>query len=116
MSDERSPGRGDIWLARLDPNEGFEQAGTRPVLVISGNRYNRLQPGLRVIVPLTTRDRELPFHIRIDPPAGGLRAPSFVISEQPRTISTQRLVAYRGEAPGVAVASVMEWVNDFLND
>jgi mRNA interferase MazF len=113
---DRNPATGDIWLARLDPIEGFEQGGTRPVLVVSGARYNRLQPKLRIVVSLTTRDRELPFHIRIDPPEGGVRSASFAITEQPRTISTTRLLAYWGTVSQPVRDDVLLWITDFLNE
>lgn len=116
MSRYRQPVTGDVWLSRLDPIEGFEQAGTRPILVISGDRYNALQPGLRVILPMTTRDRALPFHIRVDPPHGGLRSTSFVICEQPRTISRSRLLEFWGTVPVSVLDDARVWVNDFLND
>lgn len=40
----------EIWLADLDPTEGFEQAGKRPVLIISGNAMNS-KSGLVIICP-----------------------------------------------------------------
>ncbi len=116
MSHDRGPATGDIWLARLDPVEGSEQAGARPILIVSGERYNRLQPGLRIVVPLTTRDRGLPFHIRIEPPTGGLRLASFVICEQPRTVSTTRLGEHWGKVPADVLSDVLLWVTDILND
>jgi mRNA interferase MazF len=114
MSAPQVPGTGDIWLARLDPSEGNEQAGTRPVLVVSGPRYNRLQARLRIIVPLTTRDRQLPFHVRIDPPMGGVRSTSFVITEQPRTISLSRFLDYWGTISGSVLDDTMLWAHEFL--
>jgi len=36
--------RGDIYLVTLDPTEGHEQQGTRPVLVISPDEFNRVTP------------------------------------------------------------------------
>lgn len=116
MKDDRTSAKGDIWLARLDPTEGNERAGTQPILVVSGARYNHLQPGFRVVLPLTTRDRGLPFHIRIDPPIGGVRAKSFIICEQPRTISTTRLTTYWGAVASEVLDDAMLWVTDFLND
>ncbi|MEJ7900855.1 MAG: type II toxin-antitoxin system PemK/MazF family toxin [Thermomicrobiales bacterium] len=116
MNRDRIPATGDVWLSRLDPIGGFEQAGTRPVLVVSGDRYNALQRELRIILPMTTRDRGLPFHIRVDPPDGGLRLTSFVICEQPRTIATSRLLEYWGTVPGAVLEDACGWVEDFLND
>ncbi len=35
-----NPSRGDIWIADLDPVRGHEQAGKRPVVVLSVDRFN----------------------------------------------------------------------------
>jgi mRNA interferase ChpB len=44
--------RGEIWLASLDPTEGQEQRGTRPVLIVSPTAFhNRLIP---IICPIAT--------------------------------------------------------------
>lgn len=45
--------RGEIWLADLDPIQGTEQAGTRPVLVLQNNRINRFTTTV-LALPLTT--------------------------------------------------------------
>lgn len=116
MRRDRLPATGDVWLSRLDPTEEFEQAGTRPVLIVSGERYNNLQPRLRIILPMTTRDRGLPFQIRIDPPVGGVRSTSFVICEQPRTVSISRLLEYWGSVPVTVLNDARRWVDDFLHD
>jgi mRNA interferase MazF len=86
-----SPLAGEVWLCRLDPVEGREQAGIRPVLIVSGHRYNALPSNLIIILPITSRDRNIAFHVRVDPPEGGLRTISFVLADQPRAVSTSRL-------------------------
>lgn len=45
--------RGDIYLVSLDPTEGSEQRGRRPVLVVSAGAFNRLT-GVPVVLPITT--------------------------------------------------------------
>ncbi len=45
--------RGDVYLVSLDPTAGHEQKRSRPVLVISPGKFNRLT-GLPVVVPITT--------------------------------------------------------------
>jgi mRNA interferase ChpB len=45
--------RGDIWLVALDPTAGHEQAGTRPVLIVSSDKFNEVI-GTPVVVPITT--------------------------------------------------------------
>jgi mRNA interferase MazF len=44
-----------------------------------------------MIVPITTRDRRVRAHIRIDPPEGGLAKTSFILTDQLRTISRLRI-------------------------
>jgi mRNA interferase MazF len=96
------PSRGEIWLAELNPSRGHEQAGARPVLIVSSDRLNHGKSELAVVVPLTTRNREMLLRTRIDPPEGGLRQQSFAIIEGVRSISTERLIRRWGSVgPGV---------------
>jgi mRNA-degrading endonuclease toxin of MazEF toxin-antitoxin module len=46
--------RGDIYLVSLDPSQGHEQQGRRPVLVVSPADFNRLT-NVPIVVPITTR-------------------------------------------------------------
>jgi mRNA interferase MazF len=84
--------RGEIWLVDFDPTRGHEQAGCRPALIISDDRFNRSRAGLAFAIPLTTRKRGLPTHVPVSPPEGGVRVSSFVKCEDLRSISTERLV------------------------
>jgi mRNA-degrading endonuclease toxin of MazEF toxin-antitoxin module len=45
--------RGEIWLVRLDPSEGHEQKGRRPVIIISPEPFNRLTK-VPVVLPITS--------------------------------------------------------------
>ncbi len=85
------PAQCDVWLARLDPIAGHEQAGTRPVIVISRDAFNAAGWGLCLCVPLSTRDRASPLHVRIDAPEGGVRATSFALVDQVRALDRSRL-------------------------
>ena len=44
--------RGDIYIVPLDPTQGSEQQGTRPVLVVSPRSFNQLT-GVPVVLPIT---------------------------------------------------------------
>lgn len=44
--------RGEIWIVGLDPIAGHEQAGTRPVLIVSPDAFNRMS-GVPLVVPIT---------------------------------------------------------------
>ncbi len=85
------PCRGEIWLADLDPTVGHEQAGKRPCLIFSVDKFNQSRAELVVVIPLTSRDRGIPLHIPIEVLEGGLKERSFIKCENIRSISTKRL-------------------------
>jgi mRNA interferase MazF len=92
------PIRGEIWLVDLGVTRGHEQAGQRPVLVVSDDAFNAGPAGLVMVLPLTSKVRKsqgIPAHILVNPPEGGLKTPSVILGDQLRTISKDRL----GTAP-----------------
>lgn len=91
-----TPQQRDVWLARLEPIVGHEQAGTRPVVVVSVDEINRSYFELAIVVPMTSTDREVALHLRIDPPEGGLEKVSFALPEMIRSVSHERLVERLG--------------------
>lgn len=48
--------RGEIWLVGLDPAEGHEQKGRRPILIVSPDAFNR-HTGVPVVLPITSGGR-----------------------------------------------------------
>ncbi len=97
MGNAPEPLVGEIWDLNFDPQVGREQAGVRPALVISTNRFNRLPNGLHIVVPITGTDRGLPFHVAIQPPEGGLTKYSFAMCDQVKSLSIRRFVRRRGQ-------------------
>jgi mRNA interferase MazF len=92
------PCRGEVWLADLGTGRGREQAGQRPALVLSIDGFNAGPAELLLVVPLTSqtsKSKNIPAHIRVDPPEGGLKTPSVVLCDQLRAVSKDRL----GKAP-----------------
>ncbi|WP_375612037.1 MULTISPECIES: type II toxin-antitoxin system PemK/MazF family toxin [unclassified Bartonella] len=45
--------RGEIWLVSLDPSSGYEQKGTRPVLIVSPEAFNRVTK-TPIVLPITS--------------------------------------------------------------
>lgn len=83
--------RWSVWRANLDPTAGHEQAGFRPVLVISNEAFNR-RSGLVTVLPLTTaRSPVHPWEVFLAAHVGGLPNDSIVLSHQIRTIASSRL-------------------------
>jgi mRNA interferase MazF len=92
--DMPDPLRGEVWLADLGTGRGHEQSGQRPVLMVSEDAFNTGLAGLVMTVPLSSKvakSRNVPAHIRVDPPEGGLKTQSVILCDQLRTISKDRL-------------------------
>lgn len=104
------PIRGDLWLADLGTGRGHEQSGQRPVLVVSDDAFNAGLARLVMAVPLTSKvakSKNIPAHIPVDPPEGGLKTPSIILCDQVRTISKDRLSkSPRGTLAAATLADV----------
>lgn len=110
MSGTAFPRRGEVWLADPDPNEGHEQAGRRPVVVVSVDPFNAGRSGLVVVLPLTSHLRQLPLHVPVTPPEGGLRLPSVILCDAVRSIDRGRLV----DCLGILESSTLEQIEACL--
>ena len=78
--------RGDIYIVPLDPTQGSEQQGTRPVLVVSPRSFNRLT-GVPVVLPITQGGdvaRTAGFAVSLM--GAGISTVGVVSCDQPRAI------------------------------
>ena len=78
-------------MVDLNPVRGHEQSGNRPGLVLSVDLFNHGPAGLVVLLPLTTSVRNIPFHVELNPPEGGVSMRSFIKCEDIRAVATERL-------------------------
>jgi mRNA interferase MazF len=100
--------RGDVFDARLNPTEGSEQAGIRPVIVVSRDAINQYSSVI-VVVPVTSAEnvrRTYPNNLFIPAGQGGLTADSVVLGGQVRAIAKTRLLRQRGSLPPDTMAQV----------
>ncbi len=100
--------RGEIYEARLAPTEGSEQAGTRPVVVVSRDAINQSSP-IVVVVPCTTFHpprRVYPSQVVLRAPAGGLKVDSIALCEQVRAVAKTRLRERWGMLPSAALLRI----------
>lgn len=84
--------QGEVWFCELDPTRGREQAGRRPVAVISVDQLGTGPSGLAIVVPLTTTPQHNPIRPQIDPPEGGLRERSWALPDMVRSVDRSRLI------------------------
>lgn len=89
--------RGEIWFANLNPVVGNEQAGKRPVLIISVDAFNSGGARMVVAVPFTKHDKKQPLHVPVKAEETGLTIDSFIKTEDIRGISKERLINKIGE-------------------
>lgn len=84
--------RGDIYFAELNPVQGSEQGGMRPVLVVQNDVGNNYSP-TTIVLPITSRLQKpkLPTHVALSRQESGLTRDSVVLAEQIRTIDKVRL-------------------------
>ncbi|MBI3468736.1 MAG: endoribonuclease MazF [Planctomycetes bacterium] len=99
-----APQRGDLVWLRFDLQAGHEQAGHRPALVISPERYNR-KVGLALCCPITSQIEGYPFEVILPP---GLPVSGAVLADQVKALDwrvrrTQRIAA----APATVVEEVL---------
>ncbi len=105
---KRAVKRGDIYLVSLDPTAGHEQQGTRPVLIISPDKFNAFTR-VPIVVPITSGGafaRTAGFTVSLA--GAGTRTTGVVRCDQPRPID---LAARRGRklesVPGEILQDVL---------
>lgn len=95
-----------VWWTSFDPQVGREQAGLRPVVVVGTSFACELPNGLALVIPCTTTDRGLPFH----PAISCLAQLSFVMCDQLKSLSRERLVRLHPAAVSADEAAVIQFV------
>lgn len=89
------PVRGEIWLTDFGVPIGHEAGYRRPAVVISSDRLNRIG-AVTVVVPMTSRERRLPTHVRIPARHPGLTQVSWAKVDDIKSVSTDRLEEHLG--------------------
>ena len=78
--------RGEIWLVALDPSQGHEQKGRRPVLIVSPEAFNRVTK-VPVVLPITSGGdfaRTAGFAVTLE--GAGTKTTGVVRCDQPRAL------------------------------
>jgi len=107
--------RGEIRWADLNPVRGREQAGRRPVLILSHNVFNE-RSGTVIAVAITSQPQRAGFPLTLELKAKGLPKRSWVKMSQIRTLSVERLGERIGEASPEEVTQIVEGLNEIIGD
>ena len=105
--------RGDIRWADLNPVRGHEQAGRRPVLVLSHDVFND-RSGTVIAVALTSQEPRAGFPLTLESKATGLDKRSWIKISQIRTLSVDRIGSRLAKASEEELARVLDGLNEIL--
>ena len=105
--------RGEIRWADLNPVRGREQAGLRPVLVLSQDVFNE-RSGTVIAVALTSQPQRAGFPLTRELRSSKLQKQSWVKISQIRTLSVERIGARLGRATVEDLAQIIEGLNEIV--
>jgi mRNA interferase MazF len=106
--------QGEIWFADLNPSKGSEQAGLRPVVILSGNLLNQ-HLKVVVVVPLTTKIKKYKGNpVLIPTKLNGLKAESEMLIFHIRSVSKDRMVNKVGSIESAELERSIKTLNEIL--
>lgn len=105
--------RGDIWWADLNPVRGREQAGIRPVLIISQDEFNQ-RSGTVIALAITSQEPRARFPLTFELTRSGLPKRSWVKISQIRTLSVDRLNGKAGAASVEEIERIVSGLNQLI--
>lgn len=106
--------QGEIWYANLNPSKGSEQAGFRPVVIVSGNLLNEHLPVV-IVMPLTTKIKNYKGNPVLKPSkVNGLKNESEMLVFHIRSVSKDRLVEKLGSTEPSELDVAVKTLNDIL--
>jgi mRNA interferase MazF len=105
--------RGEIRWADLDLSRGSEQAGQRPVLILSHDVFNE-RSGTVIAVALTSQEPRAGFPLTLESAAHGLPKRSWIKISQIRTLATERIGRRITRASEEELARTIEGLNEIV--
>jgi mRNA interferase MazF len=105
--------RGEIRWADLNPVRGREQAGQRPVLILSHDVFNE-RSGTVIAVALTSQEPRAGFPLIVECRAPGLPKRSWIKVSQIRTLAAERIGRRLSRAPDEEVARVLDGLSEII--
>jgi mRNA interferase MazF len=107
--------RGDIWWADLNPVRGHEQAGTRPVLIISHDVFNA-RSGTVIALAITSQPPSAGYPLTMELISASLPKRSWVKISQIRTLSVERLSNHIGHVSAEELDDIIDGLNEIVGN
>ncbi len=105
--------RGDVRWADLNPVRGREQAGQRPVLILSHDVFNE-RSGTVIAVALTSQPQSAGFPLTHELQTAKLPKRSWVKISQIRTLAVERVGAKLSRAAPEELSHIVEGLNEIV--
>jgi mRNA interferase MazF len=105
--------RGEIRWADLNPVRGHEQAGLRPVMILSHDIFNE-RSGTVIAVAITSQPQRAGFPLTLELKARNLPKKSWIKISQIRTLSVERIGKVIGKASLEELTQVIEGLNEII--
>ncbi len=105
--------RGEVRWANLDPTRGREQAGLRPVLIVSQDVFND-RSGTVIAMALTSQRQRAGFPLTLELKSASLPKLSWVKISQIRTLSVERIGKRLAKVSAEELAVVIEGLNEII--
>jgi len=105
--------RGEIRWADLNPARGHEQAGLRPVLIVSHDIFNE-RSGTVIAMAITSQSQRAGFPLTLELKTGNLPKQSWVKISQIRTLSLERIGKVMGKISHEELSQVIEGLNEII--
>jgi len=105
--------RGEIHWADLNPVRGHEQAGLRPVLILSHDIFNE-RSGTVIAVAITSQPQKAGFPLTLELKSSNLPKKSWLKISQIRTLSVERIGKVIGKASLEELNQVIEGLNEII--
>jgi len=105
--------RGDIVWAELDPTQGREQSGRRPVLILSHDVFNE-RSGTVIAIALTSQEQKAGFPLTLELHSAALPKRSWAKISQIRTLSVSRLSTKIGRISAEEMIQILEGLNEII--
>ena len=105
--------RGEVRWADLNPVRGNEQAGLRPVLILSHDVFNE-RSGTVIAVAITSHPQRAGFPLTLELGSKDLPKKSWVKISQIRTLAVERIGKKLGRATPEEMAQVIEGLNEII--
>ena len=105
--------RGEVRWADLNPVRGNEQAGLRPVLILSHDVFNE-RSGTVIAVAITSHPQRAGFPLTLELGSKDLPKKSWVKISQIRTLAVERIGKKLGRATPEELVQVIDGLNEII--